>query len=122
MIAEDFEIYLRGLGVAVEVITGQDDQRYSMVHDVELTKGALRDRRCDIAILRVETVPYVPPAAIHTRPHLVPMDSNEPLKTMASGIGPQWQYWSRRFDRPPTPKALWTHILTVLGDDRWPTP
>ena len=49
------------------------------------------------------------------------MSGEEPLKTMASGIGPDWQYWSRRYDHLPTPKGLWAHILTVLGDDRWPT-
>jgi hypothetical protein len=36
--------------------------------------------------------------------------------TQASKLGPDWQYWSRRFDRPPTPQRLWTHILTVLTE------
>ena len=117
----DFEAYVRGLGYAVETVQGADDVAYVVVRDVELPSGALHGRRCDIAIGRNEMVPYVPPAAIHTRPHLVPMDENEPLRTMASGIGPDWQYWSRRYDHRPTEKDLWAHILTVLCDDRWPT-
>ena len=121
MIADDFDQYVRDLDYTVDVIRGDDRQAYSVIRDVELTAGALRGYRCDVAILRNEMVPYVPPPAIHTKPHLVPMDFSKPLKTMASGIGPQWQYWSRRYDRSPTPKALWTHILTVLCDDRWPT-
>ncbi|HEX8099933.1 MAG TPA: E2/UBC family protein [Actinomycetota bacterium] len=121
MTADDFEAYMRSRGYTVEVITGQDGNPYSVVRNVELPKGALRGQRCDIAIGRNGSVPFVPPAAIHTRPHLVPMDSNEPLRTIASGIGPEWQYWSRRFDRTPTPAGLWAHILTVLCDDRWPT-
>ena len=121
MTIEDFDAYVRGLGLTVEVMTGDDRQQYSVARDFELPTGALRGRRCDIAILRSATVPYVPPAAIHTRPHLVPMDGSKPLKTMASGIGADWQYWSRRYDHRPTPKGLWAHILTVLCDDRWPT-
>lgn len=120
MTIDEFDAYLRGLGHTVEPITGNDNQVYSVVRDFELPRGALAGRRCDIAIHRNGSVPFVPPAAIHTRPHLVPM-AGDPLKTSQSGIGPDWQYWSRRYDRPATPKALWTHILTVLCDDRWPT-
>ncbi len=117
----DFEAHLRSLGHAVEDIEGDDSVAYLVARDVELPKGALRGRRCDIAIQRSETVPFVPPAAIHTRPHLVPMVGEAPLKTMNSGIGNDWQYWSRRYDHRPTPKDLWTHVLTVLCDERWPT-
>ena len=121
MTINDFDAYVRGLGHTVEVAVGDDGQSYSVVRDVELPQGALRGRRCDIAIQRNEMVPYVPPAAIHTRPHLAPMIMKDPLKTQASGIGPEWQYWSRRYDHRPTPKDIWAHVLTVLCDDRWPT-
>ena len=121
MTIEDFEEHARAKGYVVEVIKGDDGNPYTVVRDVVLPSGALRGRRCDIAIQRNGKVPYVPPAAIHTEPHLVPMVDREPLKTMKSGIGTEWQYWSRRYDHPPTPKALWAHILTVLCDERWPT-
>ncbi len=120
MTVDEYEEYVRGLGYAVEVIGGADGNKYSVVRDFELRSGALRGRRCDIAVQRLEMVPYVPPAAIHTRPHLVPMVAKEPLKTMKSEIGPEWQYWSRRYDHRSTPRELWAHILTVLCDDRWP--
>ncbi len=120
MTVDEYEEYVRGLGHAVEVVAGADGNTYSVVRDFELPGGALRGRRCDIAVQRLEMVPYVPPAAIHTRPHLVPMDMSEPLRTMKSGIGPEWQYWSRRYDHRSTPRDLWAHILTVLTDDRWP--
>lgn len=121
MTADDFLLYVKSLGYSTDVITGKDGQAYSVVRDVELPTGSLRGRHCDIAILRNNMVPYAPPAAVHTKPHLVPMDGNDPLRTMESGIGPEWLYWSRRYDHKSTPKALWTHILTVLCDDRWPT-
>ena len=121
MTIDDFEAYLGGLGYAVTTMQGADGTPYVVVRDVVLPKGALRGRQCDIAIQRNAMVPYVPPAAVHTRPHLVPMNGAEPLKTMASGIGPDWQYWSRRYDHCPTPKNMWAHVLTVLCDDRWPT-
>jgi len=59
---------------------------------------------------------HIVAAAIHTRPALVPMDMNGPLRTQASPLGWDWQYWSRRFDRAPTPQRLWAHILTILGE------
>ena len=121
MTVHDFEEYVRALGYIVETIRGTDKAPYLIVRDVELPKGALCGRRCDIAIGRNDMVPYVPPAAIHSRPHLVPMDASEPLRTMKSEIGPEWQYWSRRYDHRPTEKDLWAHVLTVLCDDRWPT-
>ena len=121
MTIEEFETHVREKGYAVEVISGTDGNPYSVVRDVELPTGALSGRRCDIAIQRNTMVPYVPPPAIHTRPHLVPMVMEEPLKTQKSGIGPDWQYWSRRYDHRPTPRNLWAHILTVLCDERWPT-
>ena len=121
MTIEDFEAHIRRLGYTVEVVNGNDRKSYSVVRDVKLPNGALRGRCCDIAIQRNTMVPYVPPPAIHTRPHLVPMNGSEPLKTMKSGIGPDWQYWSRRYDHRPTPRDLWAHIVTVLSDDRWPT-
>ena len=121
MTIDDFDQFLRVLGLTVEIIRGADGQLYSVIRDYELTTGALHGRRCDIAIRRNESVPFVPPAAIHTRPHLVPMSMDEPLRTQESGIGPDWQYWSRRYDHRPTPKELWAHILTILCDDRWPT-
>lgn len=120
MTIDDFDTYLRTLGLTVEIIRGNDGSHYTVVCDYELPKGSLRGRRCDIAVQRNEAVPFVVPAAIHTRPPLVPMSMKEPLKTQESGIGPDWQYWSRRYDHRPTPKELWAHILTILCDERWP--
>jgi E2/UBC family protein E len=120
MTAEDFEEYLRSIGVAVETIMGDDGQPYTVVRGFAIPAGSLHGRTSDVAIHRVTTVPYAPPAAIHTNPALLPMTMDEPYKTQASPIGSEWQYWSRRFDRPPTPRGFWAHVLTVLCDDRWP--
>ena len=121
MIADDLEAFLRDLGLTLEAIAGQDEKAYTVVRGYAIPTGALAGRTCDIAMERVGTVPFVVPAAIHTRPHLVPMDGTEPLKTMASGIGTEWQYWSRRYDHEAEPKKIWAHINTILTDERWPT-
>jgi hypothetical protein len=118
MTAVDLEEYVRGLGYIVEVLDGNDNQSYTVVRNLKIPFGGLAERVCDVAIQRVTSEPYAVPAAIHTRPALVPMDTAGPLKTQASGIGEDWQYWSRRFDRIPTPKAIWTHVLTVLTEVR----
>jgi len=104
---------MRGLGFTVDPLRGVDGQEYTVIGSVTVKTGALRGQTCDVAIQRSGSIPWIPPAAIHTRPILVPMGT---AATQASGIGPEWQYWSRRFDRPATPTNLWTHILTVLGE------
>lgn len=121
MSVEDFEAYVKRKGYSVEVVTGADGNPYTVVRDVQLPHGALSGKRCDIAIYRDMSFPFLPAPAIHTRPALVPMDMRGPLRTQSSGIGPDWQYWSRRFDRRPEPRYLWAHIITVLCDHRWPT-
>ena len=113
MTADDFETYLKGLGLTVETITGADAGAYIAILSFTIPTGGLADRTCDVAIRREESVPYIPPAAIHTRPALLPMGTRN---TQGSSIGPDWQYWSRRFDHPPTPARLWAHILTVLTE------
>lgn len=118
MTADDLDAYLRALGLTVEAAIG-NGVPYSVIREFTIPHGGLRGRVCDIALQRVTTVPYVPPAAIQTRPALVRMDSGEPLGTQTSPLGPDWQYWSRRFDHQATPHALWAHVLTVLCDLRW---
>jgi hypothetical protein len=77
--------------------------------------GSLAGRICDVAIERVSAVPYVAPAAIHTRPALVPMDMNT-LRTMQSALGPDWQYWSRLVRGQPTPQRMVAHIATIFSE------
>jgi hypothetical protein len=113
MTIDEFDAYVMGLGYKVEPLTGADNLEYTVIREVAIATGALIGTKRDIAILRSASVPFVPPAAIHTRPALVPMGT---LSSQASGIGPDWQYLSRRFDRPVTAKGLWIHLLTVLGE------
>lgn len=111
----ELEQYLRDLGLTVETAKDSSGYPYIVVRYLVISCGPLAGRRCDAALARCRTIPYVVPSAIHTRPALVVMDMVGPNKTQASPLGPDWQYWSRRFDREPTPKAIWTHILTVLN-------
>ena len=120
MTGDDLEAYLRGLGYTVERVQGTDGAPYTIARNVEIMTGGLKGRRCDVGIGYVTSVPYAVPAAVHTRPALLPMAGGEPYGTQASPIGPDWQYWSRRFDRVPTPESLWVHVFTILNDDRWP--
>ena len=116
MSPDDLDSYLRGLGFTVEVITDNQGNSYTAIRDVTISKGSLAGRICDVALQRLPAIPYQVPAAVHTRPALVPMDMAGPLKTQASALGDEWQYWSRRMDCPPTPQRVWAHVLTVLGE------
>jgi len=111
----ELEEYLRSLGLTVEAAQDRSGHPYIVVCNFAIPCGPLAERACDVALARCQTIPYVVPPAIHTRPALVRMDMTGPLKTQASALGPDWQYWSRRFDRVPTPQAVWTHVLTVFS-------
>lgn len=116
MKADDLDAYLSSLGQTVEVLQGADGLTYTVVRNFSIPVGSFKDRTCDLAIHRPVEEPYVCPAAIHVRPHLVAMDPNPPLATQQSKIGSEWQYWSRRFDRPANPKAIWAHVLTIFKE------
>ena len=110
------ELFLRGLGLTVEGTRDSSGHPYIVVRGFPIPSGRLAGTVCDVALARCQTIPYLVPPAIHTKPALVPMDMAGPLKTQASALGSDWQYWSRRFDRSPTPQALWTHVLTIFNE------
>ena len=61
---EDFEVHISEKGYTVEVVEVADGISYSVVRQVQLPRGALAGKYCDIAIQRDQTVPYLPPPAI----------------------------------------------------------
>lgn len=113
MTSEDLDMYLQGLGLEVEAIQDANGAWYTLIRDIVIARGSLTGLTCDVAIVRCATTLYVTPSAIHTRPAMLPMGQRN---TQASALGVDWQYWSRRLDRVPTPHAIWTHVLTVLGE------
>lgn len=115
MTNDDLEQHLREVGHEIETIVGADRRPYIVIRDYHIQAGTLAGKTCDVAIERTTTVPYVPPSAIHTQPALVPMDIPR-YHTQASGIGPDWQYWSRVLRVPPTPRAIATHIATIFSE------
>lgn len=40
--------------------------------------------------------------------------NNQQIKTQNSGIGSEWQYWSRSLNRQCTPKNVVVHIATIF--------
>lgn len=113
MAPDDLDAHLRSLGLTVELVNDPQGNTYTVARDVTIPTGSFAGRVCDIGLQRLPAVPYQVPAAIHIRPVLVPMGS---VGTQASNLGPDWQYWSRRLDRPPTPQVVWAHVLTILGE------
>jgi len=113
MTYEDLVRHLEAIGYTVEQVTGQDGQSYLVIRSYRITVGSLAGQTCDVAIQRMPAVPFVLPPAIQTRPALIPMGSRN---TQASGVGSEWQYWSRVLRVPPTPEAIVTHIATIFGE------
>lgn len=113
MIIEDLETYLSEIGIPFEVVKASNGQSYLVMKGFVIGGGSLAGRTCDVAVLRTTEQPWIPQAALQVRPVLVPMGQHN---TQASPLGSQWQYWSRRFDHPPTPKTFVAHIYTVLAE------
>jgi hypothetical protein len=113
--ADYLEDFLRSAGYTVEVIQDSAGTQFTCIRNVCIPAGPLRGRTADVALQRINTVPYTVPAGIHTRPALVPMNPGPPLGTQPSPLGPEWQYWSRRYDRPPTAQAIWAHVLGIFS-------
>ena len=110
---DDILSHMTSLGWRVETLTGNDNLKYNVIRGYSITSGSLTGKRCDIAFEIVSTIPYVFPNKFHTRPAMLPMDWDK-FRTRVSDIGPEWQYWSRRLDKQPTPKEIVTHIATIF--------
>ena len=115
MTNEALEAYFQALGWNIDrQVVGS--QTFIVIRYYMISTGSLAGRSCDVAIERTTTVPYVAPAAIHTRPALVPMDMNSSLRTQASALGADWQYWSRVVRGQPTPQKIVAHIATIFSE------
>lgn len=112
MTIEELEAYLAPK-YELEKLTAGNGQEYLVIKAISIPPGgALASKICDVAVLRSNENPWVPQAALQVRPPLVPMGQHN---TQASPLGPEWQYWSRRFDKVPTPRAFLAHVLTILA-------
>jgi hypothetical protein len=114
MIVDELEQHLAAIGYTPEKTTGTAGLEFVVIRGVKIAGGSHAGTTCDVAIPRTTENPWVPQAQVHVRPHLVAMGSQ--TASQPSQLGADWQYLSRRFDRPPTPKGFFAHILTVLGE------
>lgn len=114
MTNEELEAHFQALGWQFER-RSVGSQTFIVIHDYVIPAGTLAGQLCDIAIERTTAVPYVAPAAIHTRPALVAMDVNA-FHTQHSPLGPDWQYWSRLVRSQPTPRNIVAHIATIFSE------
>ncbi len=112
MHVDDFELHVASTGLTVERLT-IGEQVYLHIRAVTIAGGTHAGQECEVAILRTSEAPWAPQAAVHVRPHLVQMGQ---LNSQNSPVGADWQYLSRRFDRPPTPRSFLAFLLTVLGE------
>jgi hypothetical protein len=112
VVVEDFERHATEVGLPVDHLA-VNGRTYVRLRGVRIGAGSHTGKECEVAILRTTESPWAPQAAIQVRPHLVRMGERN---SQASPLGPDWQYLSRRFERKPTPKAFFAHILTVLAE------
>ena len=115
MTNEDLERYIQSLGWKIDHYS-VGSQTFLIIRDYVIPVGSLAGRSCDIAIERTIAVPYIAPPAIHTRPALVPMDIVSALRTQASILGSDWQYWSRVVRGQPTSQRILAHIATIFSE------
>jgi hypothetical protein len=106
MTLDDLDKHLIAVGRPTETkVVGNDV--YTVIKGVAVSNG----NTYDVGVKRNAGTPWLPEAALHVRPHRVTMGESA---SQASPLGNEWQYLSRRFERPPTPQSFIAHILTVL--------
>jgi hypothetical protein len=105
MTLDELDQHLFAIGKQIETKTVGSDV-YTVI------KGfAANGTTYDVGVKRTSGTPWLPEAALHVRPHRVAMGASS---SQASPLGNEWQYLSRRFERPPTPQSFIAHIITVL--------
>lgn len=113
MTNDELVAYLKGLGLKVEVLGLSSSPEFIVIRTYVIACGPLRGSQHDVAIQWQPLIPYVPPSAIHVRPHVLPMGQRN---SQASPLGADWQYLSRVLRGPATPAAWITHINTVFAE------
>ncbi len=113
MVFADLEAHLAKIGQSTETLE-LGGRSYLVIKGVRISDGGSHaGKECSVALLRSQDNPWLPEAKLHVRPHLTPMGQRA---SQASELGPDWQYLSRRFDKPPTPRTFYAHVLTVLSE------
>lgn len=112
MIFADLEAHISKIGLPMGELTA-GGQSYLVIKDIRIPAGSHEGQLCELAIRRTSDNPWLPEAKLHVRPHLIAMGQRN---TFSSPLGADWQYVSRRFDRTPTARSFFAHILTVLGE------
>jgi hypothetical protein len=112
MVFADLETHLADIRLSTDTIS-VGGQSFLVIKDVRIPGGSHVNQLCEVALRRSTDNPWLPEAQIHVRPHLTPMGQNS---SQASPLGTDWQYLSRRFDRPPTPRSFYAHILSALAE------
>lgn len=106
MTLDDLDKHVIAIGKSTETKTVGSDV-YTVIKAFTPSNG----ETYEVAIKRTAGSPWLPEAALHVRPHRVKMGENS---SQDSPLGKDWQYLSRRFERPPTATSFIAHILTVL--------
>jgi len=99
------------LGLRVDYQKGNNGDNL-VVHDVTIPAGPFAGKICDIALQCTESNPFMPHPSFHTKPALAAAGTNS---TQAGQISPEWQYWSRKWSKPPlSADEVWSWVLTAL--------
>lgn len=113
MVLAEFEEHVRSLGYAVEDLRGPGGQTYVVIRGIPVPGGRHAGKLCDVAVIKDPSNPWIPTTQLQVRPHLTAMGQRA---ANPSPLGPEWQYLSRRFDRPPNPRTFYAHVLSVLSE------
>ena len=93
----DFVNQLRELGYAVEEL-GAD----KILFPYEIPVGRFKGQKIRLGFHVPADFPLSPPSGPHLAPHLLPINSGapgHPARVADSDFGPDWQYWSRPFQK-----------------------
>lgn len=113
---------LKELGFEPELVKGQDNQLYAIIHNYTVELGKFAGRVIDLAILATPNFPQSVGSSIHVRaqPQLYEKSSVPNVRNIIdSGLGCEWLYWSKNFNwqqQKQTARRLMAQIAGVFKD------
>jgi len=98
------------IGYTPELVKGGDGQTYAVFRDFEIEIGKFSGRIIDLGLIVFQDYPRIVHNSIHVKatPQLFEKSDTVPRvrNILNSGLGPEWRYWSYRFNATPEDTAV----------------
>lgn len=114
-----FVFEIEQLGYKPEVQTGNDNQKYIVLRNFEISHGQFKGRVVDLAFMITNDFPRTVASSIHVKssPHLYEIQNVANIRNITnSSLGGEWRYWSNNFqwDSEKSARRLMAQVNTIF--------